>query len=40
MKQVPVKTLGHLAIVIALGTMLGKMMAESGGAERIAITFN
>lgn len=32
------KTLGHLAIVIALGTMLGKMMAESGGAERIAIT--
>ncbi|HTZ76039.1 MAG TPA: gluconate:H+ symporter [Candidatus Aquilonibacter sp.] len=31
-------TLGHIAIVIALGTMLGKMMAESGGAERIAIT--
>lgn len=31
-------TLGHIAIVVALGTMLGKMMAESGGAERIAIT--
>lgn len=30
--------LGHIAIVIALGTMLGKMMAESGGAERIALT--
>jgi GntP family gluconate:H+ symporter len=31
-------TLGHIAIVIALGTMLGKMMAESGGADRIAQT--
>lgn len=31
-------TLGFLAIVLALGTMLGKMMAESGGAERIANT--
>jgi GntP family gluconate:H+ symporter len=31
-------TLGFLAIVLALGTMLGKMMAESGGAERIAQT--
>ena len=31
-------TLGHIAIVVALGTMLGKMMAESGGAERIAQT--
>jgi GntP family gluconate:H+ symporter len=30
--------LGHIAIVVALGTMLGKMMAESGGAERIAST--
>ena len=30
------KALGHIALVIALGTMLGKMMAESGGAERIA----
>ncbi|OXM85074.1 GntP family permease [Paenibacillus rigui] len=31
-------TLGFLAIVLGLGTMLGKMMAESGGAERIAKT--
>jgi gluconate:H+ symporter, GntP family len=30
--------LGHIAIVVALGTILGKMMAESGGAERIART--
>src|SRR5438445_1766199 len=28
--------LGFIAIVVALGTMLGKMMAESGGASRIA----
>jgi len=31
-------TLGHIAIVVGLGTMLGKMMAESGGADRIAFT--
>src|SRR5450432_1225499 len=31
-------TLGHIAIVVGLGTMLGKMMAESGGADRIAET--
>ncbi|KIL39843.1 permease DsdX [Gordoniibacillus kamchatkensis] len=31
-------TLATIAIVIGLGTMLGKMMAESGGAERIATT--
>ncbi|AWB46724.1 permease DsdX [Paenibacillus sp. CAA11] len=31
-------TLGTIAIVIGLGTILGKMMAESGGAERIANT--
>jgi GntP family gluconate:H+ symporter len=31
-------TLGHIALVVGLGTMLGKMMAESGGAERIATT--
>jgi GntP family gluconate:H+ symporter len=31
-------TLGHIAVVVGLGTMLGKMMAESGGAERIAMT--
>lgn len=30
------KALGHIALVVALGTMLGKMMAESGGAECIA----
>lgn len=30
--------LGHVATVIALGTMLGKMLAESGGADRIAVT--
>jgi GntP family gluconate:H+ symporter len=30
------KTLGHIALVVALGTMLGKMMAESGGAEQVA----
>ncbi len=31
-------TLGHVAVVVALGTILGKMMAESGGADRIAQT--
>ena len=31
-------TLGHIAIVVALGTMLGKMMAESGGADQVART--
>jgi GntP family gluconate:H+ symporter len=31
-------TLGHIAVVVALGTMLGKMMAESGGAGQIATT--
>lgn len=31
-------TMGHIAIVVGLGTMLGKMMAESGGADRIAYT--
>ncbi len=31
-------TLGHIAVIVALGTMLGKMMAESGGADRIAHT--
>jgi GntP family gluconate:H+ symporter len=30
--------LGFIAIVVALGTMLGKMMAESGAASRIATT--
>lgn len=32
------RTLGHIALIVALGTMLGKMLAESGGAERIART--
>ena len=31
-------SLGFIAIVVGLGTMLGKMMAESGGAARIAKT--
>ena len=31
-------TLGHIAIIVALGTMLGKMMAESGAADQIANT--
>lgn len=31
-------TLGFIAIVVGLGTMLGKMMAESGAARRIATT--
>jgi GntP family gluconate:H+ symporter len=30
--------LGHIALVVGLGTILGKMMIESGGAERIADT--
>ena len=28
-------TLGHIAVIVALGTMLGKMMAESGAADRL-----
>ena len=32
------RTLGHIALIVALGTMLGKMMAESGGAEQVART--
>ena len=31
-------TLGHVAIVVALGTMLGKMLTESGAAKRVAET--
>lgn len=30
--------LGHIAIIVGLGTMLGKMMAESGASDRIAFT--
>ena len=32
-------TLGFIAIVVGLGTILGKMLAESGGAEVVAATF-
>jgi len=32
-------TLGFIAVVVGLGTMLGKMLAESGGAEVVASTF-
>jgi len=32
-------TLGMVAVVVGLGTMLGKMLAESGGAEVVAATF-
>ena len=31
-------TLGSIALIVGLGTILGKMMAESGGADRIAST--
>lgn len=31
-------TLGHIAVIVTLGTMLGKMMAESGAADCIAYT--
>lgn len=31
-------TLGSLAIIISLGTMLGKLLTESGGAQRISNT--
>ena len=31
--------LGFLAVVVGLGTMLGKMLAESGGAEVVANAF-
>jgi GntP family gluconate:H+ symporter len=31
-------TMGHIAVIVALGAMLGKMMAESGGADQIAYT--
>ena len=31
-------TLGHLSLIIGFGAMLGKLMADSGGAQRIAMT--
>jgi gluconate:H+ symporter, GntP family len=33
------KTLGFIAVVVGLGTMMGKLLAESGGAEVIARRF-
>jgi gluconate:H+ symporter, GntP family len=33
------QTLGFIAVVVGLGTMLGKLLAESGGAEVIATRF-
>src|SRR5512134_2762911 len=32
-------TLGFIAVIVGLGTMLGKLLAESGGAEVVAGTF-
>lgn len=31
-------TLGHLSLIIGFGAMLGKLMADSGGAQQIATT--
>ncbi|WP_147535112.1 GntP family permease [Bacillus marasmi] len=31
-------TLGHIALIFGLGAMLGKLIADSGGAQRIATT--
>ncbi|WP_152395282.1 GntP family permease [Paenibacillus guangzhouensis] len=31
-------TLGHLALIFGLGAMLGKLLSDSGGAQRIAMT--
>ncbi|OBA02135.1 gluconate permease [Paenibacillus polymyxa] len=31
-------TLGHLALIFGLGAMLGKLIADSGGAQKIAMT--
>src|SRR2546421_5764201 len=31
-------TLGYVGVIVALGTMLGKLLAESGGADQIART--
>lgn len=33
------KTLGSVAIIVGLGAMMGKMIEESGGAERLAAAF-
>ncbi|MEA4837472.1 MAG: gluconate:H+ symporter [Rhodospirillaceae bacterium] len=31
-------TLGHIALIFGLGVMLGRLIADSGGAQRIAVT--
>ena len=31
-------TLGHIALIFGLGAMLGKLIADAGGAQRIAMT--
>ena len=31
-------TLGHIALIFGLGAMLGRLIADAGGAHRIAIT--
>ena len=31
-------TLGHIALIFGLGAMLGKLLADGGGANRIADT--
>src|SRR3954453_8874357 len=31
-------TLGHIGLIFGLGAMLGKLIADSGGAQRIAMT--
>ncbi|MCD2476200.1 gluconate permease, partial [Staphylococcus aureus] len=31
-------TLGHIALIFGLGAMLGKLITDSGGAQRIAMT--
>lgn len=31
-------TLGHIALIFGLGAMLGRLIADAGGAQRIAMT--
>lgn len=31
-------TLGHIALIFGMGAMLGRLIADAGGANRIAIT--
>ncbi|SQD00962.1 gluconate transporter, high-affinity GNT I system [Escherichia coli] len=37
-KPVSAGTLGSLALIMGFGAMLGKMLADCGGAQRIATT--